>query len=149
MISTFECDQSAPITALITPPLPGDFQGHFHRRGPVIGKEESFELGAFRQSVGELLSRRVAEVGEDHLLQGEGLAPNRFGDAGFGVAVQSHPPTADRIDQHPSILQMQGRAFGTGHIQGLRVQCHLGGGVPEMGVPGHHDGLKRPDQICR
>ena len=65
------------------------------------------------------------------------------------MAVQGHPPAADRIDQLPTILEVQACTPGVGHIQGLRVQGHLGGWVPEVGVPGHPVGLKSSDQICR
>jgi len=63
--------------------------------------------------------------------------------------VQGHPPAADPIDQLTSISEVQACALGAGHIQRLRVQGHLGGWVPEVGVPGHHGGLQNSDQICR
>ena len=149
MIGTLEGNQSAPVAALIAPPLPGDLEGHLNGGRAVIGKEEAFELGALCEPVGQLFGRGVAEVGEDHLLQCSGLVSDCCGDCGLGVAVQGHPPAADRIDQLTSIPEVQACALGAGHIQRLRVQGHLGGWVPEVGVPGHPGGLQNSDQICR
>ena len=84
-----------------------------------------------------MLGRFVAEVGEDYLLHHLGLTPDGRCDRWFAVAVQGHPPAADRVNQFASIIELQLTAGGAIHPKRLRMQGDLGRGVPEVRVPGH------------
>ena len=146
VIRPLKGDQLAPLTALVAPPLPGDLEGHLHRGGAVVGEEQPLQAGEGAQSRRQRLRRGMAEVGEDHLLQLQGLAPDGGGDARFAVAMQGHPPAADGVDQLAAVLQLQQAAAGAHHPQGLRGHRHLGGGVPEVGMPAHGVPLSR--RVC-
>ena len=142
VIGALEGDQLAPLRRTraslpVPPPLPGHLQGHLNGRGAVIGEEQPLQASERAQACGQEFGGLVAEVGEDHLLQLQRLPGDRRGDRRFGVAVQRHPPAADGINQPPPIGQLQLAAPCRAHQQGFRGGGHLGGGMPEVGVPAH------------
>ena len=107
VIGPFKGNQLAAFTALVAPPLPGHLQCHLDGAGAVVGEEEPLQTGVGTEAVGELFGGPVAEVGEDHLLERMGLAPNGGRDARFGVAMEGDPPTADGIDQRTAVFEFQ------------------------------------------
>ena len=118
VIGPGEGHQLAALAAAVAPPLPGHLQGHLHRGGAVIGEEEPLQATQPAQAVGELLGGRMAEIGEDHLLEAAGLIGDRGGDAGFAVAMQGDPPAADRIDQAAAVGGDQLRPLSPHHLLG-------------------------------
>ena len=108
MICPIEGDHLVALPALTPAALKRHLDGHLHGSGAVVGEEHPLQTrpqraDAFRQLRGGL----VTEIGEDHLLEGLGLAGNGRGNAGFAVAMQGHPPAADAIDQPAAILKFQ------------------------------------------
>ena len=93
-----------PSLRAVVPPLPGDFERHLHGGGAVVGEEQALQAAEGRQLAGQGFGGRMAEIGEDHLLQLVGLGRNRGGNRRFAVAVQGHPPAADRIDQQAAVV---------------------------------------------
>ena len=87
--------------------MPGHLQGDLDGAGAVVGEEEPLQTSLGTEAVGELFGGPVAEVGEDHLLERVGLAPNGGRDAWFGVAMEGDPPTADGIDQRTAVFEFQ------------------------------------------
>ena len=77
----------------------------------------------------------MAEIGEDHLLQLLGLAGDGCGDGRLPVAMEGDPPTTNGVDQGAPIGQFQLAAPGPAHLQRWRAGAHLGGGMPEVGMP--------------
>jgi hypothetical protein len=142
VVSPLEGDQLGAGLTLVAPPLPGDLQSHLHRRGAVIGEEHPLEAGVGAEPLRQPLSRPMAEVGEDHLLQLGGLLGDGRRDGRFPMTMERHPPAADGIDEGAAVLQLQQGPPSTLHPQGRIGRGHLGCGMPEVGMPaGVHERL--------
>ena len=48
-----------------------------------------------------------------------------------------------------AVVEVQHRSLGAAHMQWLGMEGHLGGGVPEVRVPGHPGRVRRCVQVCR
>ena len=88
-----------------------------------------------RDRAWQALGGGMAEVGKDHLLKPQGLLRHGSGDAGLAMAVQGDPPAADGIDQLTAVVEFEHGAAAGHRPQGGIGPGHLGGGVPEMGMP--------------
>ena len=127
--------------ALVGPPLPGHLERHFDGCGAVVRKEQSLQSGQTAEPGRQLLGRLMAEVGKDDLLKLLGLGSDGSCDGWLGMAVQSDPPTADRINQTAPISQLKFTAPGRAHLQWFRAGRHLGGRMPEVRMPAHRIGF--------
>ena len=86
---------------------------------------------------------------EDHLLEGAGLQGHGGSDRGLGMAVQGDPPAADRIDQAAAVVEFQQGPLAPHRPQRRLGAGHLGGGVPQVGMPvrrGGHSAGSRQEQ---
>ena len=145
--------------ALVMKPVVGHFQRHFHPGRPIVGikhlgqgRTPGLLRGTRKQAFGQLHCGRVRTAGQNDLLQRVGLLANGACDAGFGMAVDIGPPTADRIQYAAAIVPHQPRAFATRYReqrQRIGVFAHLCAGVPEHGqvtrtpsvIGGYHGGI--------
>ena len=128
------------VTGLLRPrigPLPpileGHFQGHFHRRGAVVGEEHVRQArrGQLDQPPGELDGLRVRraqvrDVGDAVELRADGRIQPRM-----PMAVDIAPQAADAVDIGVAVDVEEHAALGALDDQRL-VLGHLGEGVPDQ-----------------
>jgi hypothetical protein len=89
----------------------------------------------------------MAEVGKNYLFQLLCLLADGGRNRWFGMTVQCHPPAADGIDQLSAVTELEQATAGTPHWQWHWTGCHLGCGMPEVGVP--VDGAHQAQEECR
>ena len=132
VISPVEGDDLIARLAPVGPPLAGDLERHFHRRGAVVGEEQPLQAAEAAQAYGQLFRRLMGEVGKNHLLEAGGLIGDGLGQHRMGMAVQGDPPAADGIDQGLALLTDQQGTVSRHHPLGVGCAGHLGEGGPKI-----------------